>query len=92
MRDRIYNAINEAERYADAAFDVLRNSIERALDDAARAEAKSATAQPPIDALRPAPTPDAQWPKRAEIVAVLSAHYGAPAESVEEWLTDYFSW
>jgi len=90
MRDRIYNAINEAERHADAAFDVLRNSVQKALDDAARAEAKAATVPPSID--NPAPTPDAQWPKRAEIVAVLSAHYGAPAEAVEEWLTDYFSW
>lgn len=35
---------------------------------------------------------DGRWPKRAEIIAVLSAHYGAPAESVEEWLTEYFSW
>lgn len=52
---------------------------------------RSAASQQPADNNH-TPTPDAQWPKRAEIVAVLSAHYGAPAESVEEWLTDYFSW
>ncbi|MBK9427229.1 MAG: hypothetical protein IPN63_07545 [Gammaproteobacteria bacterium] len=82
MRDRIYNAIDAAERLTAAALDVMRNKIQEALDDAAT--------HPPAD--NAAPTPDVQWPKRAEIVAVLSAHYGAPAEAVEELLTEYFSW
>jgi len=81
MRDRIYNAIDEAERYADAAFDVLRNSIERALDDAAKAGADQATAQP---AHKPTTI--------EEIVAALSRYYRVEEDVVLDWLPKRVTW